>query len=226
MRVQPLSFARLRRKSSMTSRRTMPMNSSSFKVWPICTSLFVGEIMVIFLTFLSTMSMGKSNSSSMQRGMAPPHGLQLSSLRSMRYVSMPALASVSAQLAPAGPPPTTATRNLRPSGSVAPAQTTMQAPRSDGFAWTPTKDAAAGALAAAIFAFRRRPPATAAPATAAAATAPQAPPEEGAGAATAAAPRSAAAGGATRSEASKATGETATGSPPAANARAMISGSA
>eukprot|EP00444_Apocalathium_aciculiferum_P010351 CAMPEP_0183386718 /NCGR_PEP_ID=MMETSP0370-20130417/2632_1 /TAXON_ID=268820 /ORGANISM="Peridinium aciculiferum, Strain PAER-2" /LENGTH=50 /DNA_ID=CAMNT_0025565123 /DNA_START=28 /DNA_END=176 /DNA_ORIENTATION=+ len=50
------------------------------------------------------MSMGKSNSASMQRGMAPPHGLQLSSLRSMRYVSMPALASVSAQDAPAGPP--------------------------------------------------------------------------------------------------------------------------
>jgi hypothetical protein len=36
----------------------------------------------------------------MQMGMAPPHGLQLSSLRSKRKVSMPACARVSAAQAP------------------------------------------------------------------------------------------------------------------------------
>mmetsp|Transcript_39320 Transcript_39320/g.90869 ORF Transcript_39320/g.90869 Transcript_39320/m.90869 type:complete len:215 (+) Transcript_39320:1023-1667(+) len=100
---------------SITSRRTMPMNSSSFKVCPICTSLFVGEIMVILRTCRSTMSVGKLNSSNMQRGMAPPHGLQLSNFLSIKKVSIPALAKVSAAHAPPGPPPTTATRSLRPS---------------------------------------------------------------------------------------------------------------
>ena len=52
-------------------------------------------------------SIGRSNSSIMQSGMAPPQGLQLSILRSMRKVSIPALASTSAAHAPAGPPPTT-----------------------------------------------------------------------------------------------------------------------
>ena len=41
-----------------TSRRTMPMNSSSLRVCPIWTSLFVGEIMVILRTCRSTMSLG------------------------------------------------------------------------------------------------------------------------------------------------------------------------
>ncbi|KAJ6676826.1 hypothetical protein OIU85_010044 [Salix viminalis] len=45
--------------------------------------------------------------------MAPPHGLQLSIFRSMRYVSMPPLANVSAAAPPAGPPPMTATLRLR-----------------------------------------------------------------------------------------------------------------
>ena len=155
--------------------RTMPMNSSSFRVWPIWTSLLVGEIIVIFRTctldtsgsehlwtnaqnasvcmensetnrikknchvsgkqfrcdfpyfrrcsmykismscgylwqmiaktqlpcalldfwwylmmaWRSTMSFGRSNSSIMHRGMAPPHGLQLSIFLSMRKVSTP-----------------------------------------------------------------------------------------------------------------------------------------
>jgi len=43
----------------------------------------------------------------------PPHGLQLSSFRSMRYLSMPPLANVSAAEPPAGPPPMTATLRLR-----------------------------------------------------------------------------------------------------------------
>mmetsp|Transcript_45815 Transcript_45815/g.102792 ORF Transcript_45815/g.102792 Transcript_45815/m.102792 type:complete len:203 (+) Transcript_45815:1301-1909(+) len=102
---------------SITSRRTMPMNSSSFRVCPICTSLFVGEIMVILRTCRSTMSVGKLNSSNMQRGMAPPHGLQLSNFLSIKKVSMPACARVSAAHAPPGPPPTTATRSLRPPGT-------------------------------------------------------------------------------------------------------------
>ena len=57
-------------------------------------------------------------------GIAPPQGLQLSIFRSMRKVSIPSLANWSAALAPAGPPPTTATLSLRPSGKVTPAQTT------------------------------------------------------------------------------------------------------
>mmetsp|Transcript_47299 Transcript_47299/g.146460 ORF Transcript_47299/g.146460 Transcript_47299/m.146460 type:complete len:233 (+) Transcript_47299:1427-2125(+) len=122
MTVAPFSAARFRRKESRTSRRSMPMNSSSLSVWPICTSLFVGEIMVILRTRRSTMFGGRSNSSIMQSGMAPPQGLQLSSLRSMRKVSMPARARESAQEAPPGPPPTTATRSFRPSGSLRPAQ--------------------------------------------------------------------------------------------------------
>lgn len=61
------------------------------------------------------MSSGRSNSPTMQRGMAPPHGLQLSILRSMRKVSTPPFARVSAAAPPAGPPPMTATRRLRPS---------------------------------------------------------------------------------------------------------------
>ena len=155
--------------------RTMPMNSSSFRVWPIWTSLLVGEIIVIFRTctldtsgsehlwtnaqnasvcmensetnrikknchvsgkqfrcdfpyfrrcsmykismscgylwqmiaktqlpcalldfwwylmmaWRSTMSFDRSNSSIMHRGMAPPHGLQLSIFLSMRKVSTP-----------------------------------------------------------------------------------------------------------------------------------------
>lgn len=40
----------------------------------------------------------------MQTGMAPPQGLQLSSLRSIRKVSTPPLARVSAAQAPDGPP--------------------------------------------------------------------------------------------------------------------------
>merc|ERR1719443_1200595 len=54
-------------------------------------------------------SLGKSNSSIMHSGMAPPQGLQLSILRSIMKVSMPALAHSSAAQAPAGPPPTIAT---------------------------------------------------------------------------------------------------------------------
>mmetsp|Transcript_50445 Transcript_50445/g.139998 ORF Transcript_50445/g.139998 Transcript_50445/m.139998 type:complete len:137 (-) Transcript_50445:60-470(-) len=45
---------------------------------------------------------------------------------------MPALASASAQEAPPGPPPTTATRSFRPSGSLVPAQTMTRALRREG----------------------------------------------------------------------------------------------
>lgn len=55
---------------------------------------------------------GMENSSSMQRGMAPPQGFVPEGLRSIRYVSIPPLARVSAALAPAGPPPITAARSL------------------------------------------------------------------------------------------------------------------
>lgn len=61
-------------------------------------------------TLRSTTVSGKSNSPTMQRGMAPPHGLALSSFRSNKTVSIPfSCAKISAAQAPAGPPPTTAT---------------------------------------------------------------------------------------------------------------------
>jgi hypothetical protein len=62
------------------------------------------------LTFRSTTVSGRSNSPTMQRGIAPPHGLALSSLRSIIKVSTPfSCAKISAAHAPDGPPPTTAT---------------------------------------------------------------------------------------------------------------------
>lgn len=55
------------------------------------------------------------NSSSMQRGMAPPHGFATDGgLRSKRNVSTPPEASASAAEDPAGPPPITAARSFRP----------------------------------------------------------------------------------------------------------------
>ncbi|KAK2357551.1 geranylgeranyl diphosphate reductase, chloroplastic [Trifolium repens] len=78
------------------------------------TATLEGEIIFIFVTRRSMMSNGRSNSPTMQRGMAPPHGLQLSIFLSMRKVSTPPFASVSAAAPPAGPPPMTATRRFRP----------------------------------------------------------------------------------------------------------------
>lgn len=55
------------------------------------------------------------NSSSMQRGIAPPHGFGVDGgFRSNRKVSTPPLAKASAAEDPAGPPPITAARSLRP----------------------------------------------------------------------------------------------------------------
>merc|ERR1719498_1732188 len=93
-------------------------------------SLFLGDIMVILRTLRSIMSSGSWNSSTMHKGIAPPHGLQLSILRSMMIVSMlGSSANISAADAPEGPPPITATRYLR-SGTtpgVADALTTLLA---------------------------------------------------------------------------------------------------
>lgn len=50
----------------------------------------------------------------MQRGMAPPQGLAPVGFRSKRKVSTPPEASASAAEEPAGPPPMTAARRLRP----------------------------------------------------------------------------------------------------------------
>jgi hypothetical protein len=56
-----------------------------------------------------------SNSSSIQRGIAPPHGFGVDGgFRSNKKVSTPPLASASAAEDPAGPPPITATLSLRP----------------------------------------------------------------------------------------------------------------
>ena len=53
------------------------------------------------------------NSSTMHTGIAPPHGLQLSILRSNNTVSIFGFcANISAAHAPDGPPPTTATLYL------------------------------------------------------------------------------------------------------------------
>merc|ERR1719440_1570986 len=86
------------------------MYSLSLSVWPMGISRLVGEIMVMRRTLRSMMVSGRANSSTMQSGMAPPHGLQLSILRSKRVVStLGALAKISAAHAPEGPPPMTAT---------------------------------------------------------------------------------------------------------------------
>lgn len=78
-----------------------------------------GRRRVVVLTLRSTTLSGRSNSPTMQRGMAPPHGLALSSLRSKRTVSMPfSCAKISAAQAPAGPPPTTATLYFMQSAEV------------------------------------------------------------------------------------------------------------
>jgi hypothetical protein len=61
-------------------------------------------------TLRSTTVSGRLNSPTMQSGIAPPHGLALSSLRSKKTVSIPfSWAKISAAQAPDGPPPTTAT---------------------------------------------------------------------------------------------------------------------
>mmetsp|Transcript_24514 Transcript_24514/g.77483 ORF Transcript_24514/g.77483 Transcript_24514/m.77483 type:complete len:221 (+) Transcript_24514:1072-1734(+) len=105
----------------------MPMYSVSDRVLPTSTSRLEGEIIFILVTLRSMISSGRSNSPTMQRGMAPPQGLQLSSLRSIMMVSMPAWARVSAAHAPEGPPPMTAT--LRGRSSFLPAARTWREPR-------------------------------------------------------------------------------------------------
>lgn len=72
--LAPFSAARLRRKSSNTSRRHMPMYSVSDSVLPTSTSRFEGEIIFILVTLRSMMLWGRSNSSTMHSGMAPPQG--------------------------------------------------------------------------------------------------------------------------------------------------------
>jgi len=89
----------------------MPMYSFSFSRL-MSTSRLEGEIIFMLRTLRSMIDSGRSNSATMHRGMAPPQGLALSSLRSKIQVSMPALASTSAAQDPLGPPPTTATRNI------------------------------------------------------------------------------------------------------------------
>ncbi|KAJ0585729.1 hypothetical protein HanHA89_Chr05g0204041 [Helianthus annuus] len=78
------------------------------------TATFDGDIIFILVTRRSIISNGRSNSPTMHNGIAPPQGFALSILRSMRMVSIPPLARVSAAAPPAGPPPTTATRRFRP----------------------------------------------------------------------------------------------------------------
>ena len=50
----------------LTSRRHMPMYSSGARVWPMSTSLPVGEIIFILRTLRSMMLLGSSNSSTYQ----------------------------------------------------------------------------------------------------------------------------------------------------------------
>ena len=57
-----------------TSRRHMPIHSLSFSVLPTSTSRLEGEIIFILVTRRSMISIGIWNSSTMQMGMAPPHG--------------------------------------------------------------------------------------------------------------------------------------------------------
>jgi hypothetical protein len=50
------------------------MYSVSDRVLPTSTSRLEGEIIFILVTLRSMMDWGRSNSSTMQRGMAPPQG--------------------------------------------------------------------------------------------------------------------------------------------------------
>ena len=71
------------------------------------------------ITLRSIMDEGKLNSSTMQTGIAPPHGFALSIFLSKRTHSMLGfLASASAAHAPEGPPPTTATLYFWPAAVV------------------------------------------------------------------------------------------------------------
>ncbi|KAJ0602068.1 hypothetical protein HanIR_Chr03g0135641 [Helianthus annuus] len=92
----------------------MEMYSLGFKVLPKSTVRLEGDIIFIWVTFLSMRSCGMENSSSMQSGMAPPHGLAPLGVRSKRYVSIPPDANASAAEDPAGPPPITAAVSFRP----------------------------------------------------------------------------------------------------------------
>ena len=115
--VAPADSARRRRKESRTSRRSMAMYSWGFRVLPKSTVRLEGEMNFMRVTLRSMSSGGMENSSSMQRGIAPPQGLEEAGLRSKRNVSMPPEARVSAEEDPAGPPPMTAARSLRPERS-------------------------------------------------------------------------------------------------------------
>lgn len=114
-RWAPRDWARERRKESSTSRRSMGMYSSGLRVFaPKSTVRLEGEMIFILVTWRSMRWRGIENSSSMHRGMAPPHGLAVEGLRSKRKVSTPPAARASAAEDPAGPPPITAARSLRP----------------------------------------------------------------------------------------------------------------
>ena len=76
------------------------------------TSLFDGDIILMCLTFLSMIDSGRSNSSTMHNGIAPPQGFALSNFLSKSQVLIPALASIYAAHEPLGPPPITATLNI------------------------------------------------------------------------------------------------------------------
>mmetsp|Transcript_26302 Transcript_26302/g.36661 ORF Transcript_26302/g.36661 Transcript_26302/m.36661 type:complete len:205 (-) Transcript_26302:154-768(-) len=119
--MAPRSTERLRMNPSRTSRRVIPMYSLGFKVWPMSTTRFEGEIIFILRTLRSMISSGRSNSSTMQRGIAPPQGLTLSILRSkMKVSSSLSFANTSAAAAPDGPPPMTPIRYLDPSAFACP----------------------------------------------------------------------------------------------------------
>lgn len=113
-RVVPLDSALDLRYESSTSRRSIDINSLGFKVFPKSTVRLDGEMIFMWVTLRSISSDGMLNSSSIQRGMAPPQGLAASGLRSNKNVSMPPKARASAVEEPAGPPPMTAARSLRP----------------------------------------------------------------------------------------------------------------
>lgn len=120
MSFAPLDWARDRRKESRTSRRSMAMNSWDFRVLPKSAAMLEGEKILTRFTWRSMRLRGMLNSSSMQSGMAPPHGLAVvGGLRSRRKVSMPPVARASAAEEPAGPPPITAARSFRPESEAA-----------------------------------------------------------------------------------------------------------
>ena len=108
-RLAPTVAARERSHSSKSSRSTMPTKPSGrVERMSMSTVAPDGAIMRAARTRATSSEGGMAKCSSAAVGMAPPHGL-MRPARSISATERCVRASRSAAVAPAGPPPTTAT---------------------------------------------------------------------------------------------------------------------